>query len=174
MKFPSNSTNPWRLIVCCVLLATAATAEDGVNEAEGGADDAAREEAATEVNCIRRASIRSTDIVDDRTIIFNMSQQQFYVNELPNRCFGLRNARTFSYRVTGSQLCNVDTIRVVRSLGGRPDTGPACGLGMFRPVSKEEVEALKNRDRDAPDEETVPDEAEPGDDAGTPAEPPAE
>ena len=104
-------------------------------------------------NCISRSAIRRTEVIDDRTIVFYMSHQKIYLNRLPNRCSGLRSARTFSYRATGSQLCNVDTIKVVRSMGGRPDTGPSCGLGKFRPVTKEEVAMIKNKDVEIPPEE---------------------
>jgi len=104
-------------------------------------------------NCISRSAIRRTEVIDDRTIVFYMSHQKIYLNRLPNRCSGLRSARTFSYRATGSQLCNVDTIKVVRSMGGRPNTGPSCGLGKFRPVTKEEVAMIKNKDVEIPPEE---------------------
>ena len=104
-------------------------------------------------NCISRSAIRRTEVIDDYSIVFYMSHQKIYLNRLPNRCSGLRSARTFSYRATGSQLCNVDTIKVVRSMGGRPDTGPSCGLGKFRPVTKEEVAMIKNKDVEIPPEE---------------------
>jgi hypothetical protein len=95
-------------------------------------------------------------VIDDRTIVFHMSHQKIYLNQLPNRCSGLRSARTFSYRPTGSQLCNVDTIKVVRTMGGRLDIGPLCGLGKFRPVTKEEVAMIKSGDTEIPPEESPP------------------
>jgi len=104
-------------------------------------------------NCISRSAIRRTEVIDDRTIVFYMSHQKIYLNQLPNRCSGLRSARTFSYRPTGSQLCNVDTIKVVRTMSGRLNAGPSCGLGKFRPVTKEEVAMIKNKDTEIPPEE---------------------
>ena len=152
----------FRLIIPCCLVTAMVMASDDV--VTGGSDDdeskAAENASGNDSgeyfqleNCIRRAAIRNTDIVDDRTIIFYMNQQKIYVNRLPNRCSGLRNARTFAYRTTGSELCNVDTIKVVRSMGRRPDVGPSCGLGMFRPVTKEEVEMIKNKEAEPPSQE---------------------
>jgi hypothetical protein len=139
-----------RIVIPGVLLAAIAMAgDDSANgsqeESDGDSDEYFQLE-----NCISRSAIRRTEVIDDRTIVFHMSHQKIYLNQLPNRCSGLRSARTFSYRPTGSQLCNVDTIKVVRSISGRPDIGPSCGLGKFRPVTKEEVAMIKNKDTEIP------------------------
>ncbi len=154
MSILSKFSRITRLIIPGFLFAAMAMAGDenpnGSDEDSGSESD----EYFQLENCISRSAIRRTEIIDDRTIIFHMSQQKIYVNQLPNRCSGLRSARTFGYRTTGSQLCNVDTIKVVRSLGGNPDIGPSCGLGKFRPVTKEEVAMIKNKEIESLPEES--------------------
>ena len=142
-----------RIVIPGVLFAVIAMAGDDSSNGSQEESGSESDEYFQLENCISRSAIRRTEVIDDRTIVFYMSHQKIYLNRLPNRCSGLRSARTFSYRATGSQLCNVDTIKVVRSMGGRPNTGPSCGLGKFRPVTKEEVAMIKNKDVEIPPEE---------------------
>ena len=144
-----------RVLIPSLLCAVVAVADD---QASSDADSG---EYFQLENCIRTAQIRSTDIIDDRTIVFYMSHQKIFVNQLPRRCSGLRIADAFSYRTTISQLCNVDVIRVVRTFGRRLDTGPSCGLGKFRPATEEEVAMLKNKEAEEPAQEPESQE-EPG------------
>lgn len=87
-------------------------------------------------SCVRRSDIRSTDIVDDRTIDFKMRNGDIYRNSLPHRCGGLRFEEAFSYKTSVNQLCHVDIIRVLDTTGGRIDTREACGLGKFQKIEK--------------------------------------
>jgi hypothetical protein len=83
------------------------------------------------VNCITTNQIRSTHVVDDRTINFVMSgRSRMFRNELPFACSGLSFNRTFKHNSRTGQLCSVDTITVIQS--GR--TGATCGLGRFQPM----------------------------------------
>jgi hypothetical protein len=84
------------------------------------------------VNCITTSQIRSTHVVDDRTINFVMNgRNRMFRNELPFACSGLGFNRAFKHNSRTSQLCSVDTITVIQ--GGRT-TGPTCGLGRFQPM----------------------------------------
>ena len=85
------------------------------------------------VNCINTNQIRSTHVVDDRTIHFMMAGgNRMMRNELPFACPTLGINRAFKYNSRTSQLCSVDTITVIQP-GGRP--GPRCGLGRFQPMA---------------------------------------
>lgn len=111
--------------------------------------------------CISLTRLRSTDIVDDRNILFYMRGGDIYLNQLPNRCSGLRMSDSFSYRPTGNRLCNVDSIRTLQDagpggLGMR--SGVACGLGDFRAITEDEVMLLT--EKDAPDAEPQGEAAE--------------
>lgn len=84
------------------------------------------------VRCITIRQIRSTHVIDDRTIHFVMNNRLMFRNELPTTCPGLGFSRAFAHNSRTSQLCSVDTITVVQAGGGVP--GARCGLGMFQPM----------------------------------------
>lgn len=88
------------------------------------------------VNCVSLRNIRSTKIVDNSTIDFRMNGGKTYRNSLPYSCPGLKSEDRFSYRTSLSQLCSVDTVRVLHDFGGRLQEGAGCGLGKFQPVEK--------------------------------------
>ncbi len=88
------------------------------------------------VSCVSTTSIRLTRIIDDRTIDFEMAGRKLYRNTLPYSCPSLKSEDRFSYKPTGSQLCSVDTIRVLNSYGGRLQEGVGCGLGKFQQIEK--------------------------------------
>jgi hypothetical protein len=87
-------------------------------------------------NCVSTQQIRSTKIIDNRTIDFKMAGGKTYRNTLSHSCPGLNRDDAFSYRTSNSQLCNVDIIRVLENYGGRLQEGAGCGLGKFQPVEK--------------------------------------
>jgi hypothetical protein len=90
----------------------------------------------TPVNCVNTYQIRSTKIIDDRTIDFEMAGKKLYRNTLPYSCPSLKSEERFSYKPTGSQLCSVDIIRVLNNYGGRLQEGAGCGLGKFQEIEK--------------------------------------
>jgi hypothetical protein len=75
--------------------------------------------------CLQASAIRSTSVVDDRTIIFTMNNGTSWRNTLQAECPGLRNSGAFTYAITGSEVCsNEQPIKVLN--------GPArCFLGSF-------------------------------------------
>jgi hypothetical protein len=83
------------------------------------------------VNCVTIRNIRSTSVIDDRTIHFIMNgRNQMFRNELPFACTGLGFSRSFAHNSRTSQLCRVDTITVIQG-GSR---GMTCALGQFQPM----------------------------------------
>ncbi len=88
------------------------------------------------VSCVNTYNIRSTRVIDDQTIDFEMAGRKLYRNTLPYSCPSLKSEERFSYKPTGSQLCSVDTIRVLNSYGGRLQEGAGCGLGKFQQIEK--------------------------------------
>jgi hypothetical protein len=83
------------------------------------------------VNCITIRNIRSTSVIDDRTIHFIMNgRDRMFRNELPFACTGLGFSRSFAHNSRTSQLCRVDTITVIQG-GSR---GMTCALGPFQPM----------------------------------------
>jgi hypothetical protein len=92
--------------------------------------------------CIGIARIDRTKIVNDSTILFYMLGPEVYVNNLPRRCNGLKRMDAFSYATSLTQLCSLDIIRGLRSLGGELVPGVGCGLGKFVPITPEQIELL--------------------------------
>ena len=96
------------------------------------------------LRCLSMASIRSTRIVDDRTVLFFHGRGRVYVNRLERECLGLARNGKFTYQVqTGARhtrLCEHDTITVLERTG----RGFNCGLGPFEPISREEAEAFSS------------------------------
>ena len=85
--------------------------------------------------CVHLSRIKSTRVLDNKTILFNMNGGIKLVNRLPHTCNGLKFEKRFGYRTSLHQLCNVDTIFVVTDHG----SGAHCGLGMFEPYVEPEV-----------------------------------
>jgi hypothetical protein len=87
-------------------------------------------------NCVTISQIRSTKVVDSRTIDFRMAGGKTYRNTLSQSCPGLKFEERFSYRTSLNQLCSVDIVRVLYSQGGQLSEGAGCGLGKFQMVEK--------------------------------------
>jgi hypothetical protein len=87
-------------------------------------------------SCVNVRQIRSTHVIDESTIDFKMYGGKTLRNTLPYSCPGLKFEEAFSYKISTSQLCNVDIIRVLRNFDGRLQEGAGCGLGKFQPVEK--------------------------------------
>jgi hypothetical protein len=92
-------------------------------------------------SCISLHRIQSTKVLDDRTILFELSGNETLVNRLPQRCSGLGFEKRFGYKTSISQLCSHDIIWVITSgAGGGIDRGASCGLGKFEPYVVPEEE----------------------------------
>jgi hypothetical protein len=87
-------------------------------------------------DCVTISQIRSTRVIDNKTIDFTMAGGKVYRNTLPYSCPSLGFEQRFSYRTSTSQLCSVDTIRVLQAFGGGVQEGAGCGLGKFQPMEK--------------------------------------
>ena len=95
--------------------------------------------------CIPLVRIDHAEIIDDQNIAFHMKNGDIYRNHMPNACPGLRPHDTYMYRTSLNQLCNVDIITQLDQIGFGFSPGASCGLGMFYPVTKDDVAKLKER-----------------------------
>lgn len=95
--------------------------------------------------CLSLNSIKSTEIIDERHIVFHMRNGDTYYNQLPHRCGGLRRDDTIMYRPTMNRLCDLDFITVLNSGGFGFIQGPSCGLGKFHPTDEAGVALLKEQ-----------------------------
>lgn len=93
--------------------------------------------------CLSLIRIDRSEVVDDRNILFHMRNDDIYRNQLPYRCPGLSLHDTFMYRTSLNQLCHLDIITVMQSIGFGLSPGASCGLGHFYPVTEEQAEKLE-------------------------------
>ena len=94
--------------------------------------------------CISLQRIDHSEIVDDQNILFYMKGDEVYRNYLPHDCPGLSTHDAFMYRTSLSQLCSLDIVTVLMRMGFNGFTpGASCGLGMFYPVTEQDVAGLK-------------------------------
>lgn len=98
--------------------------------------------------CVNLRRIDRLDVVDKQSILFYMTGKEIYLNALPYRCGGLSKHKTVMYRTSLSELCNVDIITVLNSIGSGYLPGPSCGLGQFYPITKENADKIKQQSRE--------------------------
>jgi hypothetical protein len=94
------------------------------------------------VRCLSMASVRSTRVIDDQTVLFFHGRGRVYLNRLERECVGLARNGKFTFEVqTGARharLCATDSITVLERTG----RGFNCGLGMFEPISDDEADTF--------------------------------
>lgn len=95
--------------------------------------------------CISLSRIDRTEVIDDYNVLFHMKGRDVYRNVLPHRCPGLGFRESFMYRTSLNQLCNVDIITVLDNIGFGFSPGASCGLGLFYPVTEDDVKGLKEK-----------------------------
>lgn len=125
-----------------LLLALPAFAQNDPDAAAGESAAAAEDFDRTPVKCVSVNRIRQTEIIDERTVLFRMSGNRIYRNELAVSCPRLVQEKRFSYDVHVNRLCDTDYITVLEYWGTQLREGPSCGLGMFYPITAEEAELL--------------------------------
>jgi hypothetical protein len=102
-----------------------------------------------EKKCIALQRIRSTKVIDNQHIRFELQGGKYYMNELPNKCPGLRKDKPFMYKTSLNQLCDLDIITVLEQAGGSFMQGASCGLGKFVPYDKDAHDAKEKADKAA-------------------------
>ncbi|WP_417318489.1 hypothetical protein [Emcibacter sp.] len=124
-----------------------AHAQDGSKKADtevAEPEELAKYERTGEIKrCVSVSFIDHTQVLDDWHIIFHMKGKKIYLNKLPRRCHRLGFERSFAYKVSVNQLCNVDMITVFDNSG---IPGPRCGLGDFEELKKKETGEDKEQD----------------------------
>ncbi len=93
--------------------------------------------------CLSSRSISRTDVIDDQNVLFYIRGSAIYLNHLPKSCSRLALDRRFIYETSVGRLCESDHITVLRDGGFDTVAGRTCRLGRFHPISKEQVQALR-------------------------------
>lgn len=122
-----------KLLVSLSAAATALVSAPGAHAQDGALDR-------TPEDCISVSRVRSTRVIDDRTILFYMRGRDAYRNDLPVTCPRLAQEERFAYEARIGRLCDSDTITVLESFGGRFERGATCRLGQFHPITRAEAD----------------------------------
>ncbi|MGC5799211.1 hypothetical protein [Sphingomonas sp. NFX23] len=85
------------------------------------------------VNCISLSGSNSSEIIDGKAIVYRVGSR-LYVNEPRSGAQSLHRDDILVTRTTGSQLCSIDTVRLI-DRGSRFPRG-FVSLGQFVPYSK--------------------------------------
>lgn len=122
-----------------------------------------KEDANAATACLRRTEIRSTKIIDARNVIVTMRDRTTYRSELAKQCPGLRRNSAMTLSYSDNKLCAGSLFTVLMRAGASTNStsvtvpgsnehisvpGPAlvpgavCQLGVFTPISADEVDAL--------------------------------
>lgn len=95
------------------------------------------------IRCVKIDRIDNVDVIDNQNVVFQIGINDYYLNTLPYTCNGLRLNEAIMYRTSTNELCDIDVITVLDKVGPGFQAGPSCGLGKFKPITKEEIKALK-------------------------------
>jgi len=88
--------------------------------------------------CIKLNNIRSTPVIDNKTILVELTGRKFKRIDLMNRCPGLKIEGGFSYSTSINKLCIQDSLRVLNS-------GGICMIDKIVDISKEQAKSLRKR-----------------------------
>jgi len=125
------------LVTAMVLLVTVTTTMPTY------ADDADNVKTDRPQHCLSLIRIKDSTILDNQRIIFETVGNKYYLNQLSHPCPGLSEQKAFMYRTSLDQLCDLDIITVLDDYGFGFQPGSSCGLGVFEPISKQQIEGLK-------------------------------
>lgn len=86
------------------------------------------------VNCVSLARLQSSEIIDRTAIVYRAPGNRLYVNYPRIGAESLDDDDILVTRTTGSQLCSIDTVRLL-DRGSRFEHG-FVGLGEFVPYDR--------------------------------------
>ncbi len=133
-----------KFIPAWLALALALSAPAGAQQPDAGAST--EEEPVYDENtveCVPLRSIRRTEVLDDRNVLFYMRGTTVYHNILSRACGGLAREDRFSYETSMGRLCRMDYISVLYNDGFGVRAGNRCSLGAFHKIDREDAEALR-------------------------------
>ncbi|WP_411820180.1 DUF6491 family protein [Hyphococcus formosus] len=85
------------------------------------------------IYCLSLSSVRSTDVLDDHTILVTAQGGSVYMSELLGRCIGLGRERRYIHEATTNRMCRGDLIRVVSNFGTAIGS---CSFGSFEKLKE--------------------------------------
>lgn len=141
---------PARTVAYALLLTALCS---GGASAQDGKDAAAdNDEASIAKACLDNPTIKRTQILNDRNIVFITRDDSIYNNQLPRQCPSLRRGALVNYAVANRQLCAGSQFQVLWQTGtGNYTPAFTCQLGAFVPITEADLQDLTtmtDEDRD--------------------------
>jgi len=95
--------------------------------------------------CLQTRLIRSTEVLDERHVVFEVRRDEFFLVQFEHRCPGLRRNQPIMTEPTAGRLCQLDGIRPLYDHGlGGYQPGMRCAIPGFVSVTKEQIVQLKD------------------------------
>ena len=91
------------------------------------------------LRCLNARTIRRTHVINDDYVVFWIQGRRLFLNALPKSCKGLSRDRRFSFETSTRSLCVRDKIRVLEESASGFYEGRFCTLGLFYPMSEEDL-----------------------------------
>ena len=85
-------------------------------------------------NCVNLRELRSTQIIDHNTILFEGTRGTIWRNDPPGGCAGLMPGRILITRNFNNQMCSSDIAQLAET--GSSMLMGSCPLGQFVPYNK--------------------------------------
>ena len=85
-------------------------------------------------SCVHLRNVRSTRIVDESAIVYELSSRNWLVNFPAGGCSALRADRVMVTRTPSDDLCRGDIVRIIDPPA--PIEYGSCGLGDFVPYAR--------------------------------------
>jgi hypothetical protein len=92
--------------------------------------------------CLNHQMIKRTKVLNDRNILFVTRDNVSYNNQLPRQCPSLGRGTLVNYSIENRRLCNGSSFSVLWRTGSGYVPTFICRLGMFLPVSEDEIADL--------------------------------
>jgi hypothetical protein len=123
---------------------TVVTSAAALLAAGGGKSAAAQEPPTAAKSCVYLADVDHTKVVNERNILFYLRNNTILQSSFRDPCYGLREKTRFTYGSSSTKrLCKGDLITLLTDLSfGGVATSNTCKLGMFLPVTDDEVDDL--------------------------------
>jgi hypothetical protein len=120
-------------------------------------------DASVAATCLHRSAIRSTKVLDDQNVLFVMRDKSFYNSALTKHCPAMHRGAPLSFNYADGKLCAGASFTVMMRSGPSsnpmsywdPTTqqrvimqgpsftpGAICELGIFAPLTQDEVKDL--------------------------------
>lgn len=101
--------------------------------------------------CISERAYHDFEPLGDRYVVFKGLGGKLWLNELRGRCPGLERGRTLVFKTQGFQICELDRFYVsdwfiwerYQRWPWEWTSGIPCTLGEFRPITEEQLEAMR-------------------------------